>query len=491
MTKKVFNSLEEEEKDFQNILNQAAQIKSYQMSLDRQKFDKLPDFYKEGLYNYSSLKNIYKQSYYIKKNTYEIMKSKGIYYLNLKQYENALDEFIKSICIFKYITSSNPNWNKGGGIKDSELTYIEDKGNNEKEYNEIKIMIKKGLLNISLVYLILKDFSNVIKACDEVLKIENNNIKALYRKAKAFIDDPKSLIEQYNEAENLLIKANKLEPNNSEIKKVLEQFSKKLNEDKQKENKIYKKYYNKYNENKILNEDNKKKNINDNNENEKENENGVAQIRMMNLILELCHKEKDEFERNGMKKEVAKYEKIIKQAKKYRDDLSDLINIDFDKPSEKLINFSKKEGFDLKDKNIQKYFHDLKIKLINEINEFHDINLKMMKNKTSINSNTDIKKNKDIKYNKEKTFEEDYIYKKDYKNDIYERNKNRFKEKNSKKHIDNRHINNQINNNNNINMEQFKHTVKLGLSGIFIFLFFYLIKICLGYYLRNKLNIDI
>ena len=94
----------------------------------------------------------------------------------------------------------------------------------------------------------IKDFSNVIKACDEVLKIENNNIKALYRKAKAFIDDPKSLIEQYNEAENLLIKANKLEPNNSEIKKVLEQFSKKLNEDKQKENKIYKKYYNKYNE---------------------------------------------------------------------------------------------------------------------------------------------------------------------------------------------------------------------------------------------------
>ena len=67
MEKKQFNSIEEEEKDFNNLLNQAAQIKSYQMSLERKQFDKLPEFYKEGLYNYSSLKNIYKQSYPIKK----------------------------------------------------------------------------------------------------------------------------------------------------------------------------------------------------------------------------------------------------------------------------------------------------------------------------------------------------------------------------------------------------------------------------------------
>ena len=49
------------------MLNQAAQIKSYQLSLERKKFDKRPDFYKEGLYNYSYLKNIYIQSYQMKK----------------------------------------------------------------------------------------------------------------------------------------------------------------------------------------------------------------------------------------------------------------------------------------------------------------------------------------------------------------------------------------------------------------------------------------
>ena len=47
MEKKMFNSVEEEEKDFQNMLNQEAQIKSYQMSLERKKFDNLPDFLKK------------------------------------------------------------------------------------------------------------------------------------------------------------------------------------------------------------------------------------------------------------------------------------------------------------------------------------------------------------------------------------------------------------------------------------------------------------
>ena len=160
MEKKVFKSIEEEEQDFNNILNQAAQIKSYQMSLERKQFDKLPDFYKEGLYNYSSLKNVYRQSFPIKKYTYESIKHQGVLYLNLKQYENALEQFIKCLCIFKYI----------------------------------------------------------------ILKLESNNIKALYRKAKSYIDIPK------------------IKPNNIEIKNTLEQFSKKLNDDMKKENKIYKNY---------------------------------------------------------------------------------------------------------------------------------------------------------------------------------------------------------------------------------------------------------
>lgn len=232
MEKKVFNSVEEEEKDFQNMLNQAAQIKSYQMSLERKKFDKLPEFYKEGLYNYSYLKNIYKQSYPIKKYTYEAIKLKGIQHLKFKEYENALEQFIKSICLFKYIECSNPKWNSGDGIKDNELKYIEEKGSNDSEKDEIIKMIKSSLLNISLVYLITKDFKGVRDACDEVLKIDPKCVKAYYRKAKSYMDDPKSLISEHIEAQKILEIANRIDPNNSEISNTLEQFNKQLNDEK-------------------------------------------------------------------------------------------------------------------------------------------------------------------------------------------------------------------------------------------------------------------
>ena len=441
MEKKVFKSVEEEEQDFQNMLNQAAQIKSYQMSLERKQFDKLPDFYKEGLYNYSSLKNIYNQSYPIKKYTYESIKHQGILYLNSKQYENALEKFIKCICIFKYIICSNPKWASGAGIKDSELKYITDKGNTISEQNE------------------------------------------------------KSLMDEYIQAEKLLELAHKIKPNNLEIKNTLEQFSKKLNDDKKKENRVYKNYYHRINKdiNNNINDNGNKDNNNIEKKMKNEEDMGVAQIRMMNLILEMCHKQKNEFERNGMEKEVKRYEKIMKQAKKYRDDLNELLEMDFDKPNEKLINLSRKEGFDLKDKNIQKYFNDLKMKLINEINEFHDNNLNLMKGKNKENKNKEnkSKENKSKENNKgikDKFFEEDFIYNKSNINDVYQRNKEKEKIMNLKNTKSKNDKKIQLNNNNN---EQFKHTIKLAISGILVFLMFYLIKILLGYYLRNKLNIDI
>ena len=492
MENKKFNSVEEEEKDFQNMLNQAAQIKSYQLSLERKKFDKLPDFFKEGLYNYSYLKNIYKQSYHIKKYTYEAMKSKGVQHLKFKEYDNALDQFIKCICIFKYIECSNPKWNSGDGIKDNELKYIEDKGSNDNEKFEIIKMIKSALLNIALVYYLTKDYKSVREACDEVLKIDPKCVKAFYRKAKSYMDDPKSLISDHIEAQKILENAVKIDPDNIEIRSTLEHFNKKLNDEKKSEKKVYKSYYNKINKETKNTEKEKKE---ESKKLKEENNNGAAQLRMMNLILEICYTQKDLYERQNMKKDVKKLEKVIKQAKKYRDDLNDLMSIDFNNPNEKLINLSKKEGFDLKDKNIQKYFNDLKLKLINEINEFHESNLSLMKEQNNININRYNELKKEIKIDDEENLFEN---KKNVNNNNKDENNNKNKINNIKNNIDDKNsknINKNENNRNNQiimkNNEQLKNTLKLAFSGIFIFLCFYLLKFGLGYYLRNRLDIDI
>ena len=343
-------------------------------------------------------------------------------------------------------------------------------------------------------------------ACDEVLKIDPKCVKAYYRKAKSYMDDPKSLISEHIEAQKILEIANKIDPNNVEISNTLEQFSKQLNDEKKNEQKKYKSYYNKINKETKNTEKEKKE---EEKKNKEESNNGLAQIRMMNLILEICYTQKDLYERQEMKKEVKKLEKIIKQAKKYRDDLNDLINIDFNNPNEKLINLSKKEGFDLKDKNIQKYFNDLKIKLINEINEFHESNLKLMKsqNNKDITKLNELKEKYNIKDenyfnedddsgNKKNKINEESMFNKDKFNNIYKRNNNSdnsLKNKNINKNEKNKENKNSKKNNQIImnNNEQLKNTLKLAFSGIFVFLCFYLLKFGLGYYLRNKLDIDI
>jgi hypothetical protein len=88
--------------------------------------------------------------------------------------------------------------------------------------------------------------------------------------------------------------------------------------------------------------------------------------------------------------------------------------------------------------------------------------------------------------NNEKIYEEDFIYNKKNINNLYQRIKEKEKPnlKNTKNKVDNKIPD--IRNN-----EQFKHTIKLAFSGILVFLVFYLLKIGLGYYLRNKLNLDI
>ena len=131
-------------------------------------------------------------------------------------------------------------------------------------------------------------------ACDEVLKIDPKCVKAYYRKAKSYMDDPKSLISEHIEAQKILEIANRIDPNNAEISNTLEQFNKQLNDEKKNEQKKYKSYYNKINKETKNTEKEKKE---EEKKNKEESNNGLAQIRMMILILEICYTQKDLYER--------------------------------------------------------------------------------------------------------------------------------------------------------------------------------------------------
>lgn len=163
---------------FDNLLKTACNIKSTYLNQDKKIFNSLPEFYKSCLYCYDMTNNIRSQSFALKKTSFEYLKRIGLSYLNSKNYDDANYCFCQCLAIFKYIKSSNPKWKTDGGIKDEELQYFEDNGNNKIQNKEIKIMIISTLLNISLCELNSFNFENARNACNEVLKFDNKNIKA-------------------------------------------------------------------------------------------------------------------------------------------------------------------------------------------------------------------------------------------------------------------------------------------------------------------------
>lgn len=163
---------------FDSLLKTACNIKSTYLNQDKKKFNSLPEFYKTGLYVSGMTKNIRTQCFHLKKCSFEMLKLTGYSQIKSLNYDDAHYTFCKALSIFRYIVSSNPKWKTDGGIKDEELTYHEDKGNNSEEKKEIEQMIVTALLNISFCDLKSEKFDEVRNACEEVLKYDNSNVKA-------------------------------------------------------------------------------------------------------------------------------------------------------------------------------------------------------------------------------------------------------------------------------------------------------------------------
>ena len=88
---------------FQNMMKAACHIKSYQMSFDKKGFEKLPEFYKTGLYCCDMLQTVRRQKdFHLKVAAFEVHKAKGIEQISKQNYDDAHYSFCKGLCIFKY-----------------------------------------------------------------------------------------------------------------------------------------------------------------------------------------------------------------------------------------------------------------------------------------------------------------------------------------------------------------------------------------------------
>jgi len=89
-------------------------------------------------------------------------------------------------------------------------------------------------LNIAACKLKIGDYQDVIKNCDDVLKVQPDNIKALFRKGQAL-----NTLDVWDEAKQLLSRALELDPQNTDAKKELALLKQKRRQQDQKDSKIF------------------------------------------------------------------------------------------------------------------------------------------------------------------------------------------------------------------------------------------------------------
>jgi len=85
-------------------------------------------------------------------------------------------------------------------------------------------------LNTAACNLKLKEYRTCIENCDKALKIEDNNVKALFRKGQAL-----SALYDWEDAERVFNKALEIEPQNKEVQRELTLLKRKMAEQNKKE----------------------------------------------------------------------------------------------------------------------------------------------------------------------------------------------------------------------------------------------------------------
>ncbi|KAH7705799.1 Protein FKB-6 [Aphelenchoides avenae] len=83
----------------------------------------------------------------------------------------------------------------------SNLLLLKEKSLSLDEHAEARVLLVANNLNLSLAYLKMKNFAQCKLQCDEVLKYDAGNVKALYRKGEAALElgEPRAALDLFEQ----------------------------------------------------------------------------------------------------------------------------------------------------------------------------------------------------------------------------------------------------------------------------------------------------
>lgn len=116
-------------------------------------------------------------------------------------------------------------------------------GQEKHERQQIKKMKLMMFLNIAACNIKSKDFETAVAACDEALKLDPYNIKALYRRARARALPINSGVEDFRVALTDLKRVIELDPNNKPSHKEIKRLQALIDVNRKREKDTYGKMF--------------------------------------------------------------------------------------------------------------------------------------------------------------------------------------------------------------------------------------------------------
>jgi len=268
-------------------------------------FQKWPHFHQAGLYFSDCFKALRDSPTSEKTNAFNQKKSEGTQHFIKAEYELALENYEEALSVFRWVEDTP----EGFLLRSYSAT------------PEVKDCLLAAYLNIAFCNIKLERWKEAILACDEVLKIDNKNIKALYRKAVALTLPAGSDFSDFKEAVGLLSTASKADPKNNAVKQKLTEYKKFIADQTQKSRNLVS----------LFNYESKETTLN-------EIDDMISKAKAMISNFEACNK-LDEAKR--IKKKLKEMKKCKKDMLKYQ--------TNFDKHSQMLKVQASKFGIDLSD----------------------------------------------------------------------------------------------------------------------------------------------
>ena len=170
------------------------------------------DYIQYSKNNYHLLENIHNQYPETILFACENVKTEGNRQYSLNQFENAINYYLLGICFYRYYSPQT----------DKVITEKKINIKNENLKIQTTEMIKVLFLNLAACYLKTAEYVNAINACMEVLNLDEDNPKALYRISKALLGRNDADLNDIKQAIVFLEKAERLAPNDSNIQNILE-----------------------------------------------------------------------------------------------------------------------------------------------------------------------------------------------------------------------------------------------------------------------------